>query len=522
MSAVMNRELSGTPRHARGRARCYHLGVLFSRAFAMGVALLTASAAAAPAGPPKAPAESAPKLTQLPAHALAYAPSPLDNPLKGFVPFYAPGKTYANKFPLSMEWSYFALNDLMKGPDTFDWSPLERMLNEVAARGRHSVLRVYTEYPGKPSAIPEFLRKSGVKIRKVPRWNNESPDYDDPRTQQALISFIKAFGKKYDGDPRIGFLTVGLIGLWGEWHMWPADELLPKDETLARYIDAFDEAFDKTQIEIRYPTLARGYPVRKNLGFHDDSMFFREEQQSITLPKSLGGKEWAFLQGMLDFGAENRWTEQSIGGEARPEIQRALFKDNKSVEDPLACVELSHVTWLMNQAGFGAYKPDDPRAGELVRKMGYELHVSEARFADVASSSALRVGVTIENRGVAPFYYPWRVVVALANEQNQIARSWYTAWDLREIQPKSIAVFPDWKLPGDPKQLPFGSPRHFSVEIANHGLAPGKYRVLMRVVNPLELSAKSRGGARPLPLRFANASQLSNGWLGLGELAVLP
>jgi len=491
-------------------------------ASALSVVVLAAPLAAAPAGPPKAPSERPQTLAELPAHALAYAPGPLDNPLKGFVPFYSPGKTYANKFPHSMEWSYFALNDLMKGPSDFDWSPIEQMLNEVAGRGRHSVLRVYMEYPGKPSAIPEFLRKSGVAIRKVPQWNTESPDYDDPRTQQALIAFIRAFGKKYDGDPRLGFVSMGVIGLWGEWHLWPADSLFPKDENVAHYVDAFDDAFNKTQIEIRYATLAKGYPVRKNVGFHDDSMFFKDSGKGVTLPKSLGGADWAFLQGLLDFGAENRWTEQSVGGEARPEIQRALFKENKAVDDPLACVELSHVTWLMNQAGIGAYKAEDPRAAELVRKMGYELYVPEARFADIKSSEPLRVGVAMENRGVAPFYYPWRVVIGVANDKQQIVGSWYASWDLREVQPKTIATFPDWKLAGDPKEMPFGAPRHFAVTVSNHKLAPGSYKLLLRVVNPLETSPAKRAGSPPLPLRFANQTQLPNGWLVLGNLAVKP
>jgi hypothetical protein len=490
--------------------------------FALGIGLLVSPLGAAPAGPPKAAAESAPKLAELPAHALSYAPGPLDNPLKGFVPFYSPGKTYANKYPHSMEWSYFALNDLMKGPEQFDWAPLEQMLNEVAGRGRHSAVRVYMEYPGKPSAIPEFLRKSGVAIRKIPQWNSESPDYDDPRTEKALKSFIVAFGKKYDGDPRLGFVSMGLVGLWGEWHLWPADNLFPKDDKVAGYIDAFDDAFNKTQIEIRYANLAKGYPVRKNVGFHDDSAFFKDGGQSVTRPKSLGGKPWAFLQQMLDVGAENRWTEQSIGGEARPEIQRALFKDNKAVDDALGCVKLGHFTWLMNQAGIGAYKADDPRAAELVRNMGYELYVSEARFADLKSGEPLRVAATIENRGVAPFYYPWRVVIGVANDKGQIAASWYTSWDLREVQPKTIAAFPDWNLPGDPKELPFGAPRHFAFTAPSPGLTPGKYRLLLRVVSPLEFSAGKRGGSPPLPLRFANQSQLSNGWLVLGDLAVKP
>ena len=50
-----------------------------------------------------------------------------------------------------------------------------------------------------------------------------SPDYSDPRLVTALEAFITALGRRYDGDPRIGFITLGLIGFWGEWHTWPYD-----------------------------------------------------------------------------------------------------------------------------------------------------------------------------------------------------------------------------------------------------------------------------------------------------------
>jgi hypothetical protein len=150
--------------------------------------------------------------------------------------------------------------------------------------------------------------------------------------------------------------------------------------------------------------------------------------------------------------------------------------------------------------------------------MGYELYVSEARFADIKPGEPLKLGVTIENRGVAPFYYPWRVVVGVANDKNQIVASWYANWDLREIQPKTIAVFPDWKVSGDPKELPFAAPRQFGFS-TQHQLAPGKYRLFLRVVNPLE-TVTPKPKSPPLPLRFANLAQLPNGWLPLGDLAV--
>jgi hypothetical protein len=187
-----------------------------------------------------------------------------------------------------------------------------------------------------------------------------------------------------------------------------------------------------------------------------------------------------------------------------------------------AWVELSHVSWMINQRGVNSYQRDDAAVGNLVRRMGYELYVSEARFGDVKQNDPLRLAVTLENRGVAPFYYPWRVAVGVADQNDKVLASWYTSWDLREVQPISIRAFPDWKLAGDPQEVPFGAPRELAFSVSKHGLLPGKYKLLMRVVHPLELSLKQRGGARPLPLRFANLTQRENGWLVLGQTTVLP
>ena len=52
-----------------------------------------------------------------------YAPAPADNPLKGFAPYAGQAK----EFPHSLEFQYFALKDLMTGPNTFDWQPLEEL-----------------------------------------------------------------------------------------------------------------------------------------------------------------------------------------------------------------------------------------------------------------------------------------------------------------------------------------------------------------------------------------------------------
>ncbi len=143
----------------------------------------------------------------------AYAPSPADNPLKGFVPYVGQGR----EFPHALEFSYLPLASLMIGPTTFNWVPLEEMLDSVASRGCQSVFRIYLEYPRRPSGVPEYLVKAGVKVRAWTNTNTQpfppaldhTPDYEDPRLRSALTNFIAALGARYDGDPRIGFITAG-------------------------------------------------------------------------------------------------------------------------------------------------------------------------------------------------------------------------------------------------------------------------------------------------------------------------
>jgi len=63
---------------------------------------------------------------------------------------------YPKRLPYSMEWNYFALSDLMKDLDSFDWAPVEKVLDDIAARGNQTALRVYMEYPGRPPRSRSF------------------------------------------------------------------------------------------------------------------------------------------------------------------------------------------------------------------------------------------------------------------------------------------------------------------------------------------------------------------------------
>jgi hypothetical protein len=447
------------------------------------VATLTLATAAPAAAAPAAALRTAPDPQWTP---MAYAAAPADNPLKGFMPYAGSYDT----FPYSMEWFYLPLRDVMTGPQQFRWTALERQLNDIAARGHQAVFRFYLDYPGKPTGIPQYLLDQGLATHAYNDFGNNgisvAPDYSDPRLVSALETFIAAFGRRYDGDPRVGFVTLGLIGFWGEWHTWPYDgwtnpeNWMPDTAVLTRILTGYDTAFDRTRLLVRYPS-----PQNKELpmGYHDDSFAFE------TLPVSMGGQSWHFAQRLLDEGVTEKWRQEPVGGELRPEIQSCLWDEPVSCsqyEDYTASVDQTHASWLLNQAAFaGTGFAGDKyfRALQGAKSLGYELTVTEA------SVTAQRVSVRIANRGTAPFYYPWKAELAAIDAQGRIAARWPTRWTVTGIQPGA-----------DPTEL--------STAIDTRGLRHGTYDLVLRIANPLP------GG---IPLRFANTGQdTHSGWLHLG------
>jgi chitodextrinase len=521
--------------------------------------LLPTPASAAPAGPPPRSAAGPGPDTSLATHTYAYADAPVGQPLKGFAPYLFPGDNLSTKYPGGLVWSYFALNEVMKDPAScavFDWSVFEKALDEAAVWGRQVAFRFYLEYPGGSgthpgNGIPPCLNGK-MALRTNGFWGTVSPDYDDPDVIAAITSFINAFAQRYDragpggtADPRIGFMSLGLVGLWGEWHTWPYDrdaldgypDLMPTDATIRTIIGAYDAAFANIQLEVRYPLAGT---ETANIGFHDDSWPYKEwrggQLKGMTLPVSMNGWDDAFLQLQLNTGTENRWTTQSIGGEARPEIQGSLYTDwpggSGQVDDVLAATELTHITWMINQTGAGGYSVTDPKVAAGVRKMGYNLHIPQANF-NATPAGTFKVGVTMQNTGVAPFYYPWTTVIGLRDAAGTVVKTWDTSWDLRQVQPLKIRPFPDWGVGTDP--LDFGRPINYSATLSTAGVPAGSYSLVLKVRNPLEAVTPDVLRARPaasrltdwvidqwrprLPLSFANANQGTDGWVNLGPIS---
>ncbi len=408
----------------------------------------------------------------------AAAPGPLDNPLKGWCTYLHAGPI---RQPYSMFYAYVSWKELEPREGDYRFAEWEqRVWNDPATRGRHLIFRIYLDYPGQPSGTPDWLLAKGVKVTRYSDYGGGlSPDYNDPRLLAALERLIAVLGRRYDTNPRVAFVEMGLLGFWGEWHTFPRVELFASPETQQRVLEAAHRAFPHKILMTRYPA---GYAGQQPwIGFFDD--MFPED--------TLGAEEWKFLPKMRRSGRADNWLRAAIGGEMVP--RQAGKWLGESFAETMHALEAAHFSWVgpYNPALEAAQTPEfTARSQEMVRSMGYEFRLEEIRYP-----TRLRRGAPFafqlrgRNQGVAPFYYPWPVELALLNRSRQ-----------------AVEILP---LKADIRQWRPGPFRLTAAPVVR--AAPGRYTLALGIRDPWT--------NRPA-IGFANALPRQEGWTLLGDLTV--
>jgi len=407
----------------------------------------------------------------------SYKPGPLDNPLKGWCPYPNAGEIHQ---PYSMVFQYISWRELEPKEGDYRFDDWEKSWDSKLGKNKHVVFRVFIDYPSKRSGLPDWLRAAGVQETDYSDYGGgKSPQYNDEKMVAAMERLIAALGARYNANPRVAFIQLGLLGFWGEWHTYPRPKLYATPATEQRIIEAYAQAFPDKKLMVRY---ARDFAGMQDwLGFHDD--MFPEDTDN--------GQDWSFLAGIRREGRSENWTRAPVGGEMVPgKAEQWLGRDYPVT---LQMLDRSHFTWV------GPYCPalEDQtsasfieRSEALVRRMGYEFQIAEVAHAQsIGGNQSLSLRLKGKNIGVAPFYYPWVVEWALLDAQDNVVSVQPTSWDIRT-----------W-LPGEFKesaQLQFDVP-------------PGRYRLGLGIRDPWT--------NRPV-IGLANDVRAVEGWQILSELEV--
>jgi hypothetical protein len=163
---------------------------------------------------------------------------------------------------------------------------------------------------------------------------------------KTIVDLIAELGHRYNGDPRIGFIEVGLLGHWGEFHSWPTTELFASAETQNKVLDAYEAAFKTTGLLVSRDIVAHTPMARikdRRIGLHDD-VFTREK---------LDKEPEHFYARLISHGMTDIWKRIPIGGEITLGQQSCIWDVPSCMpDDYYQAVHSLHATFLLNHRAF--------------------------------------------------------------------------------------------------------------------------------------------------------------------------
>jgi len=363
----------------------------------------------------------------LPSFAYAVVVNPVEtdellkNPGKGWMTMFEAAihdSTLPNDIPSSLFYYRPSWDKFHTGPDQYDWSGIDRAIEDAQAGGQQIMLRMMPVAAG--SSSPGWMRDAGYN-----GWSCDGgwhADLSDPNVREHVSKFLQALAERYDDHPGFHSIEINFHGCWGEGNAacgcpaailgdeetqrWLADEHYRYFQTLP-IIGPSDTAnnvmITKYMVE-EYGDM-RGAGIFMDC-WGDYDLYGSWSHMNDGYPKWLNfihnGAEWdSWKQGIWKLepcGTMDLWGADDV----RNALQWAL--DN-------------HGTFIGNKdANIPSENIDDVK--ETLKTIGYRLVLREAEFPGTVTGS-LELRLDIENIGVAPPYRDYYLAVELHGAQNQ-------------------------------------------------------------------------------------------------------
>ena len=256
--------------------------------------------------------------------------------------------------------------------------------------------------------IPAWAIKAGIK----------SPFYDNPVFIEKQINLIKALGAHYDGNPNVCFVDIGSIGQWGEWHIDPDAPdpnkiVFPRDENARKIIDAYLQSFTKTPLAALIcfdQKYGFGYATSKGTGWRADCWGDMD---------SLG---WNHMKGVYPkalqaANAYDAWKNGPVALETCWTMDEWFARGwdidyilNKALE--WHATEVNNGNQAIPEKWYAKVK-------DFEKKLGYRFVLTEFAYEpEIKKSSQLNCNMNWQNKGVAPVYNPYNLVLHLVSKKD--------------------------------------------------------------------------------------------------------
>ena len=358
----------------------------------------------------------------------------LDNPHKGWYLHYFDNgidryfdpenpEDFLHDFPcfnhiyLRLGWCYLEPEE-----GKFNWAIIDDVIKKWWAADRRISFRISCKETGEQTyATPKWVFDAGAKGEMVGMYGNEcfEPDYGDSIFLEKLENFMQAFAARYDGAPFIEFIDIGTYGEWGEGHTEGSSDRAWPIEVIKEHIDIHTRAFKKSQLMGNYDfvSLRRTYDGTE------------EELQRYMVQEGLGNRIDSGCVGFYSdrYGLSSMHMPSLFEPfwRAKPiDLEFAHYAHVKDVDSwncgysMMAAAHEIHPTF----AGFHGYAREwlaenSHYAGVYGNLVGYWYFPQAVYMPErIRAGQRLSMGLTWENRGVAPAYTRYKLYLKLVNK----------------------------------------------------------------------------------------------------------
>ncbi len=356
-------------------------------------------------------------------------------------------------------------------PGVYDFSAIEQGLAEAKKRGGRLGFRVMSYCPGAGDNLTPSW---------VPRLANGVPDWNSEGYLQAWEKLNAALGKRFNQDPRLGFVDIAGFGSCGEWYNPPEngpDITLPNAKRIIRaVVNAFPDTFTIMNVNNLEERVAYAYSLSRKVGSRHDCFGLPDDLFSATFAAPSSFDRWKVAPSIVEWCGRDGGGDQQANG--------------------LAQTRAHHVSMLSSgnfPTSWAQMTPAQRVAFTTANKLaGYRYSISALTLPQhLQPGQTITVSSRWTNTGVAPTYDTWQPQLLLLRPDHSVA--------LRAV------------LGVDLRLLFTGSTTH-SDRVSVPQLAAGQYQVALQVVDPQGYFA---------PLRLATQGRTPAGAYPLGMVTVV-
>lgn len=430
---------------------------------------------------------------------------PISNPGVGVETFHNSwGVSLASdQYPASgVDYYRFYWSDLEPKEGEYAFDTIDRLLalNQAQQPAKMVALRFMTaDEPLSGSKIPTWLINKGIRGVWTQDGKTFVPDLDDNLYLYYVEKLLNALGQRYDGNPSLSHIDIGMVGSWGEWHNSNFATLEPlhqrySDDELNKLVDLHFDAFAQTpKVMLISGENSLAYAVEKGAGWRADC-WGDWHHFSDSWSHMVDDYPYRLKMAQQTYALFNQaWQSAPVSLETCGNMAEWLSTQNYTREQVKASLD-----WAVAQHASTLNLKSQPVPNQYrdllddaLSKIGYRLRVDTLEHqAQLSAGSTLMIQTLFVNEGNAPPYHHYYLAYRLINDADESAFLAISDNDVLQWLPGEHSTMSSFTLP---KRLPAG---HYFVELA----------------------LVDRYGKAQLNL--ANSGKQQSGWYRLSDLTV--